>query len=70
MRAYLVVSGTIFVLFAAMHFFITYEHWRTPEYGLWHVLSPPVIGIVSAALTIWAFRLTRSAAAAPPQPGR
>jgi hypothetical protein len=64
MRACLVVSGTIFALFAAMHFAIAYEHWRVPAAALWSGLGPALIGICGGALAIWAFRLTRSATGA------
>lgn len=59
MKAYLVVSGTIFALFAVMHFFIAFEHWQRPAAGLWSGLGPALIGIGAAGLAAWAFRLTR-----------
>ena len=59
MKAYLLTSGTVFAVFAATHFFITYEHWRAPNPGLWSVLAPALIAIFAAALAIWAFRLSR-----------
>ncbi|MGH7543491.1 MAG: hypothetical protein ACREK7_06080 [Gemmatimonadota bacterium] len=61
MKAYLVTSGTIFALFAAFHFFITYQHWRTPGAGLWHVALTALFGVLGAALAVWAFRLARRA---------
>lgn len=64
MRAYLLTSGTIFTLVAAMHFFITFEHWRMPQSDLWFVLGPAVIAILSTGLASWAFRLMRGAGAA------
>jgi hypothetical protein len=59
MKAYLLVSGTIFALFGASHFFITYEHWRRSASDTWEVLVPALIAVCGAALAIWAFRLTR-----------
>jgi hypothetical protein len=59
MRAYLIVSGTIFALFAVMHFVIAYEHWRAPVAAMWSGLGPALIGVCAAALTLWAFRLRR-----------
>ena len=58
MRAYLLVSGTIFALFGASHLFITYEHWRRTGSDIWWVLGPALIAVCGAALAIWAFRLT------------
>jgi hypothetical protein len=66
MKAYLLVSGTIFAVFAVSHFSITYEHWRTLGWDPWSVLLPLVIGVGGAVLAIWAFRLARRAAAASP----
>jgi hypothetical protein len=67
MKTYLFVSGTIFGLFAAMHFFIAYEHWRKFGAELWSGLGPALIGICAGALAVWAFRLTRSASGASSQ---
>jgi hypothetical protein len=57
MKAYLLVSGTIFSLFAVMHFFIAFEHWRRPAAALWSGLGPALVGICAAGLAVWAFRL-------------
>ncbi len=55
MRAYLLISGTIFTLFAVSHIFITYEHWRGPNPNLWSVLVPAFIAVCGAVLAIWAW---------------
>ena len=65
MRAYLWVSGAIFALFAAMHFFITWEHARRPAATLWDWLGPLLIGIFAAALAVWGYRLTRPTRGSP-----
>jgi hypothetical protein len=65
MKAYLVVSGTVFGLFAGMHFFIAYEHWRKPAADLWSGLLPALVGVFAGALAAWAFRLTRSRSGPP-----
>jgi uncharacterized membrane protein len=62
MRAYLAVTGFGFGLFAVMHFVIAWQHMRSAtEWWGW----PALVGIVSALLTAWAFRLLRRA---PPVP--
>lgn len=63
MKAYLFTSGTVFALFAAIHLFITYEHWRRPSSDPWSVLAPALIFVASASLALWGFRLTRGAGA-------
>ena len=64
MKAYLVTTGTIFALFAAMHFFITFEHWRAPGSEPSAVLIPAAIAAFSTSLAIWAVYLTRRAGSA------
>jgi hypothetical protein len=65
MKAYLLVSGTIFAIFAVMHVFITYEYWRSgnPEAG--SIVIPALLGVVAAALAIWGFGLIRRVPTAP-----
>ena len=57
MKAYLLVSGTIFALFFLMHVFIAIQHWRVPAAGLWNGLGPLLVGLPAIVLAIWAFRL-------------
>jgi hypothetical protein len=64
MKAYLLVSGTLFALFFAMHVFIAFQHWQVPGGGLWNGLGPLLVGLPGAALAIWAFRLGRGASMA------
>jgi uncharacterized membrane protein YedE/YeeE len=59
MKAYLLLSGTLFALFAAVHLFITLEHWRQVGHDAGSVLVPALICLASAGLAAWAFRLTR-----------
>lgn len=65
MKAYLLTTGTIFALFSASHFFITYEHWRGPGRDLWSVMLPALLAVCGAALALWAVRLNRRATAKP-----
>jgi hypothetical protein len=64
MKAYLITSGTIFTLVAAMHFFITFEHVRLAQPDRWFVLAPVIIGLGATALAAWAFRLLQTSRAA------
>ena len=57
MKAYLLVSGTIFALFFLMHLYIAIQHWQVPAAGLWNGLGPLLVGLPGVALAIWAFRL-------------
>ena len=59
MKAYLLLSGTIFALFFLMHVFIAIQHWRVPAAGFWNGLGPLLVGLPAIALAIWAFRLQR-----------
>ena len=61
MKSYALTSGTIFVLVAALHVFVTYEHWRAARSHVGSVLAPAVVCILAAALGIWAFRVAHRA---------
>jgi hypothetical protein len=65
MKTYLLVSGTIFALFSAAHFFIAYEHWGRPAADAWAVPGPVLIGLGGLGLALWAWRLARSAGSGP-----
>jgi hypothetical protein len=64
MKAYLITSGTIFTLVAAMHLFITFEHLRLSQPDRWFVLAPIIISLGATTLAAWAFRLLRTSGAA------
>jgi membrane associated rhomboid family serine protease len=61
MRAYLITSGSIFTLVAAMHLFITFEHLRLAQPDRWFILAPVIICVGATSLAAWAFRLLRTA---------
>lgn len=61
MRPYALTSGTIFALAAALHVFVTYEHWRASPADVASVLAPAVVCVLTAGLAIWAFRAARQA---------
>ena len=64
MKAYLITSGTIFTVVAAMHLFITFEHLRLAQPDRWFVLAPVIISVCATGLAAWAFRLLRTSGAA------
>jgi len=57
MKAYLIVTGILYGLFAAMHFVIAYQHWQMPAAGIWNGLGPGLVGVAAAVLAWWGFRL-------------
>jgi hypothetical protein len=60
MKPYLVVTGTLFALFAAFHIWatVTALHRFTAEPGL--VLGRGGIALATGGLSLWAWRLLRS----------
>jgi hypothetical protein len=46
---------------AALHIFVTYEHWRAAPSDVGSVLAPAVVCTLAAALAIWAFRVAHRA---------
>lgn len=61
MKNYALTSGTIFVLVAALHVFVTFEHWRAVPSDVASILAPAAVCTLAAALAIWAFRVARRA---------
>ena len=61
MKAYLLITGTIFALFAAGHLFELVAEWRSPASDPWFTFGIGLIVVASGALSVWAFRLLRSA---------
>lgn len=61
MKHYALTSGTIFALAAALHVFVTYEHWRAAPADVASVLAPAVVCALSGGLAIWAFRVAHRA---------
>ena len=56
MRALVLSAAVVLALFAAMHLFVTWEHFRNPPGGPWSVLLPLVIAVASGAVAARAFR--------------
>jgi hypothetical protein len=64
MRAILMIAGIVLALFAAMHVFVTWEHWHQVGPDRESVFEPALTALVSAGLSIWAFRRARRGRAA------
>jgi ABC-type sugar transport system permease subunit len=59
MRAYLLITGILFTLMAAIHVYVTYEHGFRPDGNLANAAAPACVLVISAVLAVWAFRLLR-----------
>ena len=59
MKAYLIVSGVVFLLFGVVMFVAVAGHWGGPESNLAFNLGHVAIGVGLLALAVWAFRLSR-----------
>jgi H+/Cl- antiporter ClcA len=59
MKAYLIITGAIFGLMAALHVWraIDERHTMTTDPGQFFGMA--AIGVLSAALSVWAWRLLR-----------
>ncbi len=62
MRVYLLATGTLFGLVALAHLWRTVNELRHLSSDPSFVVGVAAIGIVAAAMSIWAFRLVRSPA--------
>ena len=60
MRAYLLITGVLFTLMAALHLYITYEHGFRPDGTLAAAAAPGAVLVISAALAVWACLLYTS----------
>lgn len=59
MKAYLITTGTIFGLIALMHILKSISEWRQLETNPAYLLSMAALGLLAAALSVWAWRLLR-----------
>jgi hypothetical protein len=57
MKAYLKVTGIIFGLLAAIYTYRIVAEWDRLLANIWGLTITALIGAVSAALSIWAWRL-------------
>jgi hypothetical protein len=63
MRPYLVTTGLLFALLAVAHIARTIAEWPRLATDPGFILEGPGIGLVAAALGLWALRLLRLSAA-------
>ena len=57
MKAYLVITGSLFGLLALAHVARTIAEWSRLGVDPWFALQGPGIGVIAAALSFWAWRL-------------
>jgi hypothetical protein len=63
MKVYLKVTGIIFGLLAAVYIYRVFAEWDRLLANIWGLTITALIGAISAALSIWAWRLlTKSGA--------
>ena len=62
MKPYLMTTGSIFALLAAAHVMRTFAEWSRLGTDPWFMLEGPGIGLLAAALCVWALRLLRLSA--------
>jgi hypothetical protein len=60
MRGYLTTTGLLFALLAFAHVLRTIAEWSRLATDRGFILEGPGIGLVAAALSIWAWRLLRA----------
>lgn len=56
MKAYLLTTGGLFGLMAALHVYVVIAHWQTLAADPW----PVVVLALCGALSVWAWRLVRA----------
>ena len=57
MRPYLITTGSLFGLVAVAHLWRTIAEWSRLTADPWFILEGPGLGVLAAALAIWAWRL-------------
>ena len=64
MKPYILTTGALFALLAAAHLLRTIAEWSRLRTDPWFIVEGPGIGILAAAVALWAWRLLRLPAAA------
>jgi hypothetical protein len=67
-KAYLIVTGAIFMLLAFAHILRTFAEWNELAVNPWFYLQGPGVGIAGGVLAIWAWRLLRAQTASARKP--
>jgi hypothetical protein len=62
MKAYLLTTGALFALLALAHLARSIVESAQFASNPWFILEGPGIGLIAAAIAIWAWRLLRTAA--------
>jgi hypothetical protein len=62
MKAYLITTGGLFGLLAAVHLVATVDHAQRLMDDPWFIVEGPGLGVLAGALAFWAWRLVRRAA--------
>jgi hypothetical protein len=67
MKPYLITTGSLFTLLAVAHVLRTIAEWSRLASDPGFIVEGPGIGVIAAAIAIWAWRLLRSPALASPR---
>jgi hypothetical protein len=59
MKPYIVTTGAIFALLAIAHILRTIAEWPRLNTDPWFIVEGPGIGVLAAAVALWAWRLLR-----------
>lgn len=59
MKPYIVTTGALFTLLAVAHLLRTFAEWSRLGTDPWFILEGPGIGVLAAAVAIWAWRVLR-----------
>jgi hypothetical protein len=63
MKRYIATTGALFALLAGAHVLRTAAEWPRLGADPWFIVEGPGIGVLAAAVAIWAWRLLRVPAA-------
>ena len=63
MKRYIATTGALFALVAVAHVLRTAAEWSRLGTDPWFILEGPGLGVLAAAVAIWAWRLLRAPAA-------
>ena len=59
MKPYVVTTGAIFAVLALAHILRTIAEWPRLSTDPWFIVEGPGIGVLAAAVAIWAWRVLR-----------